>query len=178
MLGRVREIGGFRNGEYLTTTTTTAYVGGQPACMTTGGTVDVPTSDPLTGVTTFLGVFANAKGLDQKSTNLLEYGLSGSGSGQTFSTNGYYKATIVIGPMLVRLQSGTKDGVADGYPYLTGDTWVANDKLYISTGGYWTNTRPGAATLATGAAGTITLGKARGVVLAVGTDYLDVLINN
>jgi len=172
MLGRVRLIGGFRNGEHITVSTVTAYVGGSPAYITTAGTVDVLTTDPLTGDTGYIGVFANSKGLDQKSTNLLEYASSGTGSGQTFAATGNYKATIVTGPAILRFQTGVKDLVTDGYPYLTGDTWVAGDSVYIGTGGTWTNTRPGTLTLGTG--GTITLGKSRGKVISVGTDYLDV----
>lgn len=169
MIGRAREIGGFRNSDYVATTGVTSYVGGTAACMTTGGTVDAlsGTTDLLTGDTAYLGVFANAKGIDQKSTTLSEYTTSGSGSGSTFASTALYKATIITGPALLRLQSGTKDGVSDGYPYLTTDSWVASDKLYLTGSGQWTRTKTG-----TGLSGSV----ARGVVLAVGATYLDVLL--
>lgn len=176
MLDRIRHLGGIRNGEFLTTTAVTAYVGGSPARATTDNTtVSVCVSDPVTGATGgsgYIGVFANSKALDQRNTSLLEYGvLSGGTSAMTFSTTGNYKATIITGPALMRFKSGTKDGYADGFPYETGDTWVAGDPLFVSTAGTWTNTQPGSLV---GTANTLTLGQPRGRVITVGTDYLEV----
>jgi len=168
-------MGGFKSGEYVASSGAGNYVGGTPAQLLTGGTVDAlsgatpddffDVSGPgtaltmsVTGQSHYIGVFINCKAVDQ----LPGYDAvwSGSGSGKTFSS--YYRVSVITGPAQLRLQSGTKNGVADGYPYITTDSWVPGDQLYVSSAGTWTNIPP-----TTGAT-------SRGLVLAVGTTHLDV----
>ena len=176
MLGRLRELGGFKSGEYLVASGSGNYVGGTPAQMTTGGTVDAlsgATPDEFlalqgtgsamvttTGGSRYLGVFMNCKAVDQ----LPGYDSvwSGSGSGKTFSQ--HYRGSLIVGTAKLRFQSGTKAGLADGFPYETGDSWAVGDKIFVSSAGTWTNTPP-----STGS----TL---RGMVEEVGTNYIDVVM--
>lgn len=174
MLGSLRQLGGNR-AMYNVASGCGAYVGGTPAKMTTGATADaisgatpddflvgVASGATTTGRTAYLGIFANCKAYDQGIGYDHEW--SSTGTGRTYSS--VYKATVFQGPTRVRLQSGTKTISAtvytDGYPYVTGDSWDEGDLLYISTGGLWTRTPPSSGATA------------RGVVEAVGSNYLDV----
>lgn len=171
MLGTIRELGGFKNGEYMVATGATAYRGGHPAQVNTGGTVELVTTD--TGATPFCGVFANAQAVDQLEN--FDYGRSGTGTGTT--TTSFYRATIIAGNSLLRFQTGTKRGVTDAAPYDTALTFVPADLLYVGTGGLWTNVAPydnNSALGYTGETSGETVSVARGHVLAVGSNYLDV----
>ena len=145
MLGRAKMIGGFTNGDYSAATGET-YYGGSPAKITTDGYLHLCTSDPTTAATECIGVFANSNLVDWKKE----------------STSGVMKATVyAFGPFACRLESGTRDGYADASPYESGDGWDEGSPLYVSATGTWTLTDPGS-------------GTQRGVVMAVGSSYLDV----
>jgi len=171
VIGRFLEIGGLKNGEYHVATGVTTYYGGMPCYMTTGGTLEVPTID--TGATPYVGVFRNAKTVDAAFGS--DIVTSGSGTGVSQATQ--YKATFLAGVLLARLQSGTVTDAkgqeyADSYPYDTTLSWVAGDLLYVGTGGTWVNSAPYAFNGTGDTGGSIV----RGVVMAVGTTYLDVLL--
>lgn len=147
MIGRPLEIGGVKNGEFSAASGVT-YYGGSPCYVTSGGTLGVPVLD--TGTTAFVGIFANS--------NLTDF------AGQTVASA---PATFYAGTLICRLTSGTTSlsasSYADALPYTSTDTWVAGDKLYVADTGLWTNTAPSSDAVP------------RGVVLAVGSTYLDVM---
>jgi len=181
MLGRVRQIGGYRSGEYDVLSGVTAYNGGQPMYMGTGGTLEVATQALDTGTTLgYVGVVMNSKAYDQE----IGYDYSRSGTGTGMTTVSRYKCGTIRGPAQLTLQSGTKgnNAVADGFPYETGVTWTAGDDLYIGASGLWTNTGLSMADVYGDAAssGTPTSGRTlnpvRGHVNKVGTNDLEVEI--
>ncbi len=172
MLGKFRAVGGVRTGEYYMATGAGSYVGGTPAKMTAYGTVDaisgstpdssVDATGGTTSQTAYLGVFANCYGYDVGQG--VDYVWASTGTGRTVSSK--YNCTVIQGTFRVRLQAGTKtisaNAYYDGYPYATADSWDEANLLYISTAGLWTNTPPSSGATP------------RGIVEAVGTDYLDV----
>jgi len=150
MLGRALEIGGLKNGEFTVSSGVTEYYGGSPAKMTTGGTLDLCTSDLSTGTpSAYVGIFANSK--------LRDF------AGRTAAT---HKATFYSGTLICQFTSGTTSSAqttyADALPYTAGDSWAVGSPLYVAATGKWTLTDPGS-------------GIVRGTVLEVGTTYLTVL---
>lgn len=171
MLAQVRDVV-LRSGDYSVLSGATAYRGGSPARMGTGGTLDVATYD--TGNTAFVGVFANCQAVDQ----LPGYDVSLSGTGTGVTVTSVYKSSVIHGPSRLRLTSGVRRGVADGYPYDSTLTYVPGDMLYIGTGGTWVNVAPQTRSTEyaeTGVTSGWAVSVAHGIVEASGSNYIDVL---
>lgn len=181
MLGRVREIGGFRD-SYDVASGVTTYHGGSPMYQLSGTTLEVATQALDTGGTLpYVGVAMNTKLYDRE----IGYDYSRSGTGTGVTTVSRYRMAVVAGEARLRFMSGTKGNNqrADGYPYMTGQTWAIGDPLYIGVHGRWSNTGCGIQAVwgypaVSGDTGPylsgVTLSKKRGHVEVVGTNYLDV----
>jgi len=96
------------------------YFGGQPAAITTTGTVTLC----KTGAASYIGVFKNSSYEDIKngSANVL------GGASKIVLINGSNSIDTVIGGSTV-----------EGAPFDTSQTYNSADLLYISATGFWTN---------------------------------------
>ncbi len=183
MLGRVREIGGFRD-SYDVDSGVTTYNGGSPMYQKTGAynTLEVATKALDTGGTlAYVGVAINTKLYDRE----IGYDYTRTGTTTGVTTVSRYRMAVIAGEARLRFTTGTKGNNqrADGYPYMTGQTWAVGDPLYIGPHGRWSNTGctiqevfgfPAVSGFTGPYLSGVTLSKKRGHVEAVGSAWIDV----
>lgn len=183
MIGRVREIGGYRD-SYDVHSGVTTYNGGSPMYQREVQMLDVATQALESGGTlAYVGVALNTKLYDQE----IGYDYSRTGTTTAVTTVSRYRMGVITGPARLRFTTGTKGNNqrADVYPYMTGQTWAVGNGLYIGPNGRWSNTGLSAfniwgVTVTSGLTGPVlsaqTFVQKRGHVEAVGTTWIDVML--
>ena len=182
MIGRVREIGGFRD-SYDVSSGVGAYVGGSPMYVKNDDySLEIATAALDTGHTLpYVGVAVNTKLYDRE----IGYDYARTGTTTGVTTVSRYRMAVIAGEARLRFTTGTKgnNARADGYPYQTGYTWVVGNPLYIGHNGRWANTGVSSFaiwgnTVTSGTAGPVmsayTWSVKRGHVEAVGSTWIDV----